>query len=228
MRTRAKKDNFLLKIIDDLKTPANAQITALEIFLNQIGNKIELEDRELIELTLNSCNYMNNLLETFCAVNKLENEKLRLNYNKFYILDLIEETINDLKILLKYNELKIKINCQENLIINADKSKIKMVFENLLSNCINHSFKNTLIEINITTYKNKIKVEIKNNSDYIKPEILEEIFEKHKTHSRAYYTTGVSLGMYLSKEIIKAHFGQMIAKSSEENINTFGFEIPID
>lgn len=228
MKARAKKDDFLAKIIHDLKTPATAQIRALELFLASIGDKIPQEDRELIELTLNSCNYMQNLIETFSAVNRLEYEKIHLHYKKFGIKELVEDIIKELKVLFKYHELKISLNSPKEIIINADKLQIKRVIMNILSNSINHAYRGSTVSINISKMKNKLKLEIKNNSPFIKPEILEEIFEKYKTHPTTHTTVGVGLGLYLSKEIIHAHYGCMISKSYSDDINIFGFEMPID
>lgn len=229
MKSRVKKDEYLSKIIHDLKTPASAQIQALELFLEQSGSKINEEEKELIELTLNSCNYMQNLIETYSAVSKLEHDKLRLYYNKFAIGDLIEEIKNELRVLLKYHSLKLEIKIHKNVVISADRLQLKRVIENIISNSIKHSFKNTEICIDVTESRGKLKVEIKNHSPYIKPIHLKEAFEKYKSMPSPVYTgVGSGLGLYLSKEIIHAHFGSMIARSYPDDVNIFGFEIPVD
>ena len=74
--------------------------------------------------------------------------------------------------------------------------------------------------------KGEVTFEIKNSSYFIEPKILKEIFEKFKTHPSNYNKAGVGLGLYLSKEIIHAHFGKMIAKSYPDDVNIFGFVIP--
>ena len=48
------------KIIHDLKIPIIAQIAALESFLSTASSKISQEEIDLIKLTLNSCNYIQN------------------------------------------------------------------------------------------------------------------------------------------------------------------------
>jgi len=228
MRARTKKDEYLEKIIHDLKTPASAQIKALEQFLEKSSGKISQEEKELIELTLNSCNYMQNLIETFSAVNKLEHDKIHLHYTRFKIMELINEIMNELKVLIKYHGLKISVNGSKDIIINADKLQLKRVIENILSNAINHSFKDTEITIDAIEYRGKLKVQIRNSSPHLKPGVLKEIFEKFKTKANAYTGVGTGLGLYLSKEIIHAHFGTMIAESFPDNVNVFGFEIPIE
>lgn len=226
MKTQIKKAEFLAKIIHDLKTPTIAQIKALESFLATSSGKINEEERDLIELTLNSCNYMQKLIEIFSAVYKLDYEQINLNYEKFDIIELINNTIKELSILLKYYDLKIEFPYNGELIVNADKLQIKRVIENLISNSINYAQKNTTVYINTFSKKGEVTVEIKNNSSYIEPAVLKEIFEKYKTFASCYNRAGVGLGLYLSKEIIHAHFGKMIAKSYPDDINIFGFVIP--
>ena len=219
-----KTEEFIAKIIHDLKTPINAQIKALESFLSTARKKITQEEKDLIELTLNSCNYMQKLTEIFISIHKLKEGKLLLNYEKFNLVDLIEQSIQELNILLKYYELKVVFNKKRKCIINADKLQIKRVIENLLSNSINFAFKNSTIEINLLNYKRNIAVTITTKSAFIEQDILKEIFNKYSTNNKS----SSGLGLYLSQEIIKTHNGIMIAKSNSDDINIFGFEIPID
>ena len=227
-KLQEKKDEYVAKIVHDLKTPIYAQISALKSFLNTASEKISQEEQDLIKLTLNSCNYMNKLVEIFNSVNKLNFESIKLNYEKFDIVELTKSLIKELDILTKYYELKILFNSNDKIIVNADKLQIKRVIENMLSNSINYAFKGSCVEINLYTQKNQLIFETKNKSPYIEPNILKEIFKKYKTYSNLYNKNGVGLGLYLSKEIINAHLGSMIAKSSTDNVNVFGFRIPID
>ena len=227
MKTEIKKDEYIAKIIHDLKTPTTAQIRALESFLISTSNKINQEEKDLIELTLNSCNYMNRLIEIFSCVNKLNFEKIKLSFERFNIVELTQEVLNELSILSKYYELTYCVDFDDEIMIMADKLQIKRVIENLFSNSINYAFRNTEINIQLKKQNDNLIFQIRNNSPYIEPKILNEVFDKYKTHSSYYNKAGVCLGLYLSKEIISAHQGRMIAKSSLDNITIFGFIIPI-
>lgn len=227
MVTNTKKDEYIAKIIHDLKVPISAQIIALESFLDTASSKISQEEKDLIELTLNSCNYMQKLTEIFNTVNKLNYEAIKLNYEKFDIVKLAKDSLNELKILIKYNELKISFEADKDIVVDADKLQIKRVIENLLSNSINYAFKNTVIKIFLKKEDNFVIFKIINNSPYIEPKILKEIFQKYKTCASLYNKNGVGLGLYLSNEIMQAHNGEMFANSSVDNFNLFGFKIPI-
>ena len=228
MKLTEKKDEYLAKIIHDLKTPTIAQIRALESFLSSTGDKIEQEEKELIELTLNSCNYMQRLIEIFSSVYKLNHEEIKLYKERFNVVELVDEILKELGILLKYYDLELEVDSVDEIIIKADKIQLKRVMENLFSNCINYAFKNTKVFIQIKKQGENLIFQTKNHSSYIEPKILKEIFKKYKTYASSYNKAGVGLGLYLSNEIISAHHGEMIAKSSIDNVNTFGFIIPIN
>jgi two-component system NarL family sensor kinase len=160
-------------------------------------------------------------------VHKLNYEKINLTYENFDIVKLAKDVCLELGILLKYRKLEYEFICPDEIMINADKLQLQRVIENIFSNCINHSFPNSKIIVYMLEKDNNLIFKVKNSSSYIKKEILNEIFEKFKTYPSAYNKAGVGLGLYLSKEIIKAHSGKMFAKSYPENINVFGFEIPV-
>lgn len=227
MKIKEKKEDILERIIHDLKTPTNAQINALESFLTTSSEKINQEETDLIKLTLNSCLHVQKLIENFSCAYKLNFENLKLNYEKFNIIKVINDAIKEKDILLKYGELEIDFNKEEEVIVCADKLQIQRVIDNILSNSINRAFKNSKIEISTSKEKNYFVFKVKNSSLYLEPEVLSEFFEKYKSRSSNYNRTIINLAMYLSKEIVCAHFGKMITQSYPNNTNILGFCIPI-
>ena len=199
----------------------------MESLLDTIEPKIAQDELDLLSLTLNSCKYMQKLVDMLNIFYKLDHENLKLNYEKFDLVKLIKNSIDEIKILLKYQELDISFDQKSEIIINADKLQIKRVIDNLLSNSLNYAFKNTLIKVNCKIKQGSAIFTLENKSPYIEAKALKEIFQKYKTQNSPYNRNGVGLGLYLSSEIIKSHQGQMIAKSFENNSNTFGFIIPV-
>jgi len=106
--------------------------------------------------------------------------------------------------------------------------QIKRVLVNLISNAISYAYNDTEIEVAVLKFKDFVKVKIGNSSPYINPSVLESLFQKYVTHAAKYNKIGVGLGLYLSKQIVHAHNGQIGAMSFEDNKNIFEFTIPLD
>ena len=117
MKIKEKKEDLLANIIYDLKTPTNAQITALESFLKTSGKKINSEEKDLIELTLNSCLHVQKLIDNFSSAYRLNFENLKLNYEKFDIVNMINTIIKEADILLKYFHLNVDFKLKDEIII---------------------------------------------------------------------------------------------------------------
>ncbi len=223
-----QRETYVATLTHDLKTPTIAQIKALELLLNNKMGELNKEQRELIELTKDSCNFMYEMLSTLLSTYKYENGDYALNYEKCNILSLIEESGNELDSMLKEKNVQIRISKEGNYFnTNCDKMQIKRVIVNLLGNAISYAYNNTQIKINLKQYDDYLEFEAKNESAYINPALMENLFKKYVSHAAKYNKIGVGLGLYLSKQIIDAHKGEIYAKSFEDNHNIFGFTIPI-
>lgn len=226
MKQLIEKEKYLSKVIRELKIPTVAQINALKTILKTTKQKFSPDETELIELTLYSCNYMHKLIDVFSRLLAPKIEKISLTYSRFDMVELQNEVMNELKILLKYANLKTEVICEKEIIIGADRAKLKNVIESILSCVIKNAYKNTTIQIKIEKKENKIQYLVKSNST-IEENILCEIFNKAKTDNTLLKHSGAQLSLYLSKEIINAHFGNMIVEQCDNNTNILGFCLPV-
>ena len=92
---------------------------------------------------------------------------------------------------------------------------------------ISYANNNSSIYITIKQDENGIRFEAKNESPYINPETMNNLFKKYVSHAAKFNKIGVGLGLYLSKQIIDAHNGEIYGESFKDNHNTFGFIIPM-
>ena len=223
-----QRETFVATLTHDLKTPTIAQIKALDLLLNDHIGPLNAEQKELLELTKDSCNFMYEMLSTLLSTYKYENGDYVLNYEKCNLSSLVEETINEIETMLKEKNVTIHINKEGKIFdTDCDKMQIKRVLTNLLGNAISYAYNNTQILINIKQDRNIISFDAKNESAYINPETMNNLFKKYVSHAAKFNKVGVGLGLYLSKQIIDAHNGEIYAKSYEDNHNIFGFTIPI-
>jgi len=224
MKTAIKQDKLLSNVINNLKNPTVAQIKALELFLSTSANKINTEEKDLIELTLNSCNYMHKMIDNYSLAVKLNSEKLYPDYKQFNIIELLEKTVKDINILLKYSNLNVNIYPDKNYFVKADEIKIRNVIESLLLYGINSSCKNSDIDIFISDNKNDLKFEVKIPCfDYKE----DETSDYSDSNPKKQDIPTCNIGLFIAKEIIYAHFGKMIYKRKDNKL-IIGFYLPFE
>ena len=183
----------------------------------------------MLILIKESCTYMHEMLSNLLCTYKYENGDYTLNLENSNILELIEDVCQELEALLKEKNIHIQIQASEKIKkFMFDRIQIKRVLVNLLGNAITYAYNDTNIEISVLLQKDFVKIQITNYSPYINPSLLKNLFEKYVTHAAKYNKIGVGLGLYLSKQIVNAHNGQIGAISFEENKNIFEFTLPLN
>ncbi len=224
-----QRETYIATLSHDLKTPAIAQVRALELLLSGQLGEFNEEQKEILKLTLDSCNYMYEMVYTLLSTCKFESGEVVLNYKTFDFVMLVQECIFEVSNLTSENSVTIKFSSPiKNLTINADKIELKRVVINLLSNAINYAFSSSVIYVVVDNVNGFVQLSVKNSSSYIEPDVMSRLFSKYITHSEKFNKVGVGLGLYLSKKIVEAHNGKIIAESSKKDQTcTFGFIIPV-
>ena len=227
-KVQGQRETYVATLTHDLKTPTIAQIKALDLLLSGAMGEFDKEQKDMLILIKDSCNYMYEMLTNLLSTYKYENGDYVLNYETVNIVALIEEACQELNSLVKEKNMKICIKNPDNIGDNRfDKMQIKRVIMNFLGNAIAYAYNDTDIEVILQKQDNFIKIEIINYSPYINPSLLKNLFQKYVTHAAKHNKIGVGLGLYLSKQIVNAHNGEVKATSYIENKNVFEFTLPI-
>lgn len=223
------RKSFVDILTHDLKTPILAQIRVLEMINEGKFGALNKEQLEMLNLTLESCNYMYAMVATLISTYKFDIEEPELNYSHFNIMQIIENAIKKTKSFLQENNIKVVIIPEiTNPIIAGDLIRLTKVINTLLFNSLNSAFKNSIMKIYLEEHDNTISVKFESRSGYITPEKMRKIFQIHTYHNQKYDKIGTGIGLYLVNKIIEKHHGKIIAESSVTQKNILGFQIPIE
>lgn len=223
-----QRDTFVATLTHDLKTPTRAQLMVMDILLNGSLGPLNEEQKDMILQAKNSNVYMANMISTILTTYKSESSELKLDITNFDFVEAVNETCKELASLAdtRCQNIIFKSNIKDKF-ITGDELQIKRVVTNLISNAILHGYEKTPVEVELNEKRKNIIFSVKNNSRYIPPERINEIFEKY---SSAKYSksnkASTGLGLYLSRKIVKMHHGSIYANSWKNETCKFGFSIP--
>jgi signal transduction histidine kinase len=148
--------------------------------------------------------------------NQLDNKNVRLT-SKFIYSNKFDEK--------KGEEGEEGEEYKYDISVFADRTRINQVISNLLDNAIKFTdkgFIDIIIEKKYT--ENKVNISVKDTGCGIDQIILPKLFSKFATKSKG----GTGLGLYISKNIIETHGGQIYANNNKDGKGaTFGFSLPI-
>lgn len=225
---QAQRETFVASLGHDLKNPTIAQIRGLELLLKGEFGSITDEQREIAEMILDSCRYMNGMLSTLLATYRNFDGVAKLKFTEFSFSDLVMECVSEMIYVAKDKNLEISVDTKlESDTVIADRVQLKRVIMNLLSNGIKYAYKETSLNLKIFTENEKNCFEFENKSPYIPQNKQKAIFAQYVSYASAHNELGIGLGLYTSKKIIEAHNGNIYVQSYKDDRNCFGFKIPI-
>lgn len=225
-----QKQAHISTLTHDLKTPTLAQMNALNMLLNGSVGKLKKEQKEILELTKESCNYMYNMLTTLLDTYKLEGNDYVLNYTPCHLVNLLADICEEEDQYLKEKNLEVRIVPQKgtNDELVCDIKRVKRAIRTLIKNSITYAYKDTCIYLYLSSRGSKIRMTIKSNGQNVNKSLLRGIFQKQLNDRTKYNTIGFNICMYNARQIIEAHGGSIYATIIDDNTGICSFTLQRD
>ena len=169
---------------------------------------------------------MNNLLD----LRKIEEGKMEYQFGETDIVKLVSDIADDFEVIAEQKGLKLEFqSATASLKIKADQARIREVFQNLISNAIKYTDKGYVkvslsdegqeIHSNIlqNVGMNSVVISVEDSGRGMSEELRQKIFQQFaRDEQAAKEIQGVGLGLYIAKEIVTAHHGEIWAESDGE------------
>ena len=223
------KNKFLGIAAHDLRNPLAAIMSFSEIILEEETGPINEEQREFLDIIHNSSKFMLSLLNDLLDVSMIESGKLELKMEKGSLKNLIIERVNINKTIASKKNIDLKTDIKEIQDTRFDANRIAQVVDNLISNAIKFSERDSKIYVTLSADKNKAVISVKDEGPGISKEDQVKLFnEFQKLTARP--TAGeksTGLGLAIVKKIIDAHKGNISVDSELGKGTTFYFTLPL-
>ena len=214
-----KKNDLIMYMAHDLKTPLTSIIGYLTLLNDEKNISKELQEKYL-KIALDKSLRVEELTNQFFDITRYNLHSMPINKTELNITYLLKQLIDECYPMLEKNNLKCVLNAPDKVNYLGDGDKLARAFGNLLKNAISYSYKDTVIEINVTEELDKLYITFRNKGAKIPDYKLEKIFEKfyRGDESRTSSTGGAGLGLAITKEIIELHNGKISVKNDDEYI----------
>jgi two-component system, OmpR family, heavy metal sensor histidine kinase CusS len=134
---------------------------------------------------------------------------MHLTFSELNLSPLFDEVPEDID--LQAPELKVEVDVEPNLKIEADPDLLRQVLQNLATNAVKYNLPGGWIRIEAQGKQNQVVITVTNQSEDLEEEVRDRLFERFYradlSHSRQ--TEGVGLGLSLAREIVRSHQGEL-------------------
>ncbi|OAK04939.1 two-component sensor histidine kinase [Bacillus wiedmannii] len=190
---------FMGDVTHELKTP----IALVKAY--SMGIKDGLDDGTYIDTIIKQTDHISNLIEELLRFSKLERDVLEKE--EFDIKSLVQSILDKHKIELESKEINLHVNYYVgDAVVYADVNKMRMVFQNLISNAIKYTA-NQNIKITLENRNENIYFQIQNGMNTEQMKDIDKIWEPFYVleSSRSKDHSGTGLGLAIVKSILERH-----------------------
>jgi len=204
-----QQQNFMMALTHELKTPIAVTKLNLETMQMRRLNSVQLN--KLIQNTIEEADRLNALCNNMLLVNQIDFGGYKLTNEKFDFATFANDCAEDL--MSRFPERKIEADLKDGIIITGDKLLLQLAINNLLDNAIKYSGKDDVVLIKVFQNNRKIILQVIDEGRGITIQEKGRIFEKYFRGAQM-QTKGTGLGLYLTKEIVKQHHGEISMRNN--------------
>ncbi|WP_034923870.1 PAS domain-containing sensor histidine kinase [Gillisia sp. CAL575] len=221
------KTKFLSLVSHEFKTPLSGILTSATLAEKHTLNEQQDKREKHLGTIRNKVHYLNNILNDFLSIERLDSGKGQYKYATFSLKRLINEVIYNANVTLKDGqEISYPKDIKDEQLYQDEKI-LELVLSNILGNAIKYSPENTSIKLDVLLTDSKIFFNIKDEGRGIPEKDQKHIFERYFRAENALLDQGTGIGLNISRTHL-VNMGGQISFLSEENKGTeFKIEVPI-
>jgi signal transduction histidine kinase len=224
------KTEFVSIASHQLKTPIAEIKWEIELLLSKFSTGLTQGQVEMVKEIAHSGEKMGRLVNDLLDVARIDQGNLALAKDKINIQEMIEESMKSQKELALASNIKLKTSFMSNVSdVVADKRRISVVLDNLISNAIKYTDKKGTVEVILENKDNMIQVSVRDNGVGIPKAEQYNISKKffRSNNSIKNKTDGTGLGLYIAKNIVEQSGGSLWFESIENVGSEFYFTLPV-
>ncbi len=218
-----RTNTAIASVAHDMKTP----LQVISGYAESISDGID--DKNYAELILQKTDQMNEMVISLVEESHAELEKNKKVKSVSNAREYFTEAINRMRPVAEAKGILIKHKKVPNVSVRLDSYQFGRVVQNLISNAVKYSPSGTTITVSYRLWAKKLYIKVKDQGQGISkanlPYVFDQFFTEDKTRTNPQNN---GLGLYITKDIVREHGGNISVKSVKGKGSTFTVEIPVE
>lgn len=224
------RNDFLSIASHELNTP----ITSLKLQLQMTKKALDMAEngefpldrfRRSVDSSCKQVERLINLVQVLLDVSRIQSGKLNFKFQNMNLQDMFSELMDRFKEIIDNANCHVEISGLQDISVSWDKTRIEQVFINLLTNAIKYAPGE--IQIHFGVKNNSIEFSIQDKGDGIPAEKLKTIFDRFERVGNNDSVSGLGLGLFIVKQIVDGHGGEVRAESNPGKGTRFTVTLPV-
>ncbi|MGI5862968.1 MAG: ATP-binding protein [Myxococcales bacterium] len=219
------KSEFLAAASHELRTP----LTPLRLLVQQAYRRVRARrpiEPDLVERMQRQCERLARIVDDLLDVSLLEQSAFRLHLEMVDLREIIGQVVGSLRRFADDRQVHIDAPAGPVRLL-ADRRRIAHVLVHLVDNAIKYSEPGQPIDIDLEVDPASVRVSVRDYGRGLTEQQRSRVFDRYfRVAELARAQPGLGLGLYLSREIIRAHGGSLTGERCPGGGSRFAFVLP--
>jgi PAS domain S-box-containing protein len=221
------KDEFLSIASHELRTPVTSIKGYTQLAKTLIRENDLATSEEYLDIALDQIDRMSRLILELLDVSRIETGRLQIRRESIAWPNFVRDVVHRHHTAFSDRHFKVDVDGDER-VVNGDRDRLEQVLGNLLENAVKYSPEGSDISVDVDDRGDHVVTAVSDRGMGIPADELGQVFERfHRgRHVSSTNYGGLGLGLYITKQIVERHGGQIWVESREGQGTTFYFSLP--
>ena len=218
------KTDFVSNVSHEMKTPIAVIKNYAELL--QTGKGTEEERLEYAQNIEEAAGRLSSLISNILRLNKLEHQQIDPEIESYDLCGQLEQCILNYEEMWDEKNLDLEVDMEEKAVVDADRSLMELVWNNLLSNAFKFTEPGGKVTVRQISSDGYAEVEVTDTGCGMSRENIRHIFDKFYQGDTSHSQEGNGLGLALVRRILVLMNGEISVVSEEGRGSTFTVRVP--
>lgn len=203
-----EKNKFLRHMSHELKTPLANIREGTELLIDGSVGDLSQNQREVASILRDNGLTLQQLIENLLSFSAWQSRNAELDLSRFSLIELLQSVARFHRLVVVSQQIKLEIKASD-VTLYADRAKVRMVFDNLISNATKFTPVSGTIYVRAREKDGQLQIDIADTGPGVPPAERERIFDafyQGKTPQGG-HVQGTGIGLSVVTECIHAHGG---------------------
>jgi two-component system, NtrC family, sensor histidine kinase GlrK len=223
-----ERNRFLRHMSHELKTPLANIREGTELLMDGAVGELDSNQREVAAILRENGIKLQRMIENLLSFSAWQTSSVGLEATEFRLRPLVKQVLENQQLTLLSQRVRLDVRVEDVTLV-ADRGKIRLILENLVSNAVKYSPKGGTIHLRARAADTQLVLDVADSGPGIPPEERHHVFDAFYTGRAAKSTAvkGTGIGLSVVLEFVAAHGGTVQIVDGEFPGAHFRITMPI-
>ena len=221
------KNDVVATIAHEFRTPLTSLRMAVHLCTEQVAGPLTEKQAELLHAAREDCDRLQSMVDDLLDMSRIESGRVELYPLPTPVGWLAENAVEQFKSEAETRGVRLSADIAgPEIRVLADHERVGHVFSNLIKNALRHTARDGSVSLGASLTNGAVRFTVTDTGNGIARKYHERLFEKFFQVPEG-DVKGTGLGLFIAKEIVRAHGGDIGAESEPGKGSTFWFTLPV-